>query len=316
MDDGASPAIGLIVFLGLVIINAIMYGFLTALEEVSESQVEKRKEEGSKYAPWLLEVMDSPYKTKHAVQILMTFASGVFGIYQIRLLGNILFHSLSLRDPNPYLLLWCYVLAALAGVFFFVALGVIAPQKIAARRPEEWLFRLAGLVRVLLYILWPYAYLAEKASNLAVRLVGIDPTASFDDVTEEEIISMVNEGHEKGVLQESEAEMIHNIFEFDDKEAKDIMTHRKNVAAVDGEMQLCQVLEFVLNGNNSRFPVYREDIDNIIGIIHMKDVMIESRKGQHLDWRVQDIPGLVREAVFIPETRNINDLFRFCVFLC
>ena len=74
MDDGASPAIGLIVFLGLVIINAIMYGFLTALEEVSESQVEKRKEEGSKYAPWLLEVMDSPYKTKHAVQILMTFA--------------------------------------------------------------------------------------------------------------------------------------------------------------------------------------------------------------------------------------------------
>jgi putative hemolysin len=110
----------------------------------------------------------------------MTFASGVFGIYQIRLLGNLLFHSLSLRDPNPYLLLWCYVLAALAGVFFFVALGVIAPQKIAARRPEEWLFRLAGLVRVLLYILWPYAYLAEKASNLAVRLVGIDPTASFD----------------------------------------------------------------------------------------------------------------------------------------
>jgi len=168
----------------------------------------------------------------------------------------------------------------------------------------------AGIVRGIVCIVKPYAFLAEAASNLAVRIVGVDPNASFDDVTEEEIISMVNEGHEKGVLQESEAEMIHNIFEFDDKEAKDIMTHRKNVAAVDGEMQLCQVLEFVLNGNNSRFPVYREDIDNIIGIIHMKDVMIESRKGQYLDWRVQDIPGLVREAVFIPETRNINDLFK------
>ena len=104
--------------------------------------------------------------------------------------------------------------------------------------------------------------------------------------------------------------MIHNIFEFDDKEAKDIMTHRKNVAAVDGSMKLRQVLELVLEGNNSRFPVYREDIDHIIGIIHMKDVMIESRKEQYLDQAGQDIPGLVREAVFIPETRNINALFK------
>ena len=75
-------------------------------------------------------------------------------------------------------------------------------------------------------------------------------------------------------------------------------------------MQLKDVLEFILEGSNSRFPVYREDIDNIIGIIHMKDVMIESRKGERLDWAVEDIPGLVREAVFIPETRNINDLFK------
>ena len=156
----------------------------------------------------------------------------------------------------------------------------------------------------------PYLYLAEKLSNLVVRLAGVDPNASFDDVTEEEIISMVKEGHEQGVLQASEAEMIHNIFAFDDKEAKDIMTHRKHVAAIEGKMQLRDVLEFILEGNNSRFPVYKEDIDNIIGIIHMKDVMIESRKGEHLDWAVQDIPGLVREAIFIPETRNINELFK------
>ena len=91
MDDGASPAIGLIVFLGLVIINGMMYGFLTALEEVSEGQVQKRAEAGSKHAAWLLAIMDSPYKVKHAVQILVTFVSGVFGIYQIRLLGDVMF---------------------------------------------------------------------------------------------------------------------------------------------------------------------------------------------------------------------------------
>ena len=310
MDDGASPAIGLIVFLGLVIINGSGYGFLTALEEVSEGQVQKRAEAGSKHAAWLLAIMDSPYKVKHAVQILVTFVSGVFGIYQIRLLGDVMFRRLFLESQNPYLLFWCYVLAALAGIFIFVVLGIIAPQKVAARKPEKWLFRLAGAVHGLLYLVWPYAFLAEKLSNLAVRLVGIDPNASFDDVTEEEIISMVNEGHEQGVLQASEAEMIHNIFAFDDKEAKDIMTHRKHVNAIEGGTLLKEALEIILEGNNSRFPVYKGDIDNIIGILHMKDVMIESRKGLYLDRKIQEIPGLVREVAFIPETRNINELFK------
>lgn len=310
MDDGGSPVIGLIVFLVLIIVNGGLYGFLTALEEISESQVQKRAEEGSKRAVWLLAVMDDPYKTRHAIQIMVTFVNGIFGIYQIRLLGNFLIRSFLERETGFGLQLLCFVLAIVTGVFLFAVVGIIAPQKIAARRPEKWLFVLAGMIHGMVSALKPYTYLAEKLSNLVVRLAGVDPNASFDDVTEEEIISMVKEGHEQGVLQASEAEMIHNIFAFADKEAKDIMTHRKHVAAIEGKMQLRDVLEFILEGNNSRFPVYKEDIDNIIGIIHMKDIMIESRKGERLDWAVQDIPGLVREAIFIPETRNINELFK------
>ncbi len=104
--------------------------------------------------------------------------------------------------------------------------------------------------------------------------------------------------------------MIHNIFEFDDKEARDIMTHRKHVVAVDGDMMLEEALAFMLDKNNSRFPVYREDIDNIIGIIHIKDAMLKSQDTALLKLPVFQIPGLVREAKFIPETRNINSLFR------
>lgn len=310
MDDGGSPVIGLIVFLILTVVSGLLYGFLIALEEVSERLVQERWQAGNKQAAWLLRVKNAPYKTRHAIQIMVTFVSGVFGIYQIRLLAGILVQILLKDGSESYLQMFCYALAAVLGIFLFSVLGIIAPQKIAARKPEKWLFALTGLVHGMVCILKPYTFLAEQVSNLMVRIVGVDPNASIDDVTEEEIISMVNEGHEQGVLQASEAEMIHNIFEFDDKEAKDIMTHRKNMAAVDGQWQLREVLEFVLNGNNSRFPVYRDDIDNIIGIIHMKDVMIESRRGQYLDWRVQDIPGLVREAQFIPETRNINDLFK------
>ena len=106
------------------------------------------------------------------------------------------------------------------------------------------------------------------------------PFVQKEDVTEEEIISMVNEGHEQGVLLESEAEMIHNIFEFDEKEAKDIMTHRKNIVALDGEESLEKALTFMLEENKSRFPVYEEDIDNIVGILHIRDAM-QSRQGKN-----------------------------------
>ncbi len=310
MDDGDSPLLGLAIFVFLAAANGILYGFLAALEEITENQVRKREEEGSKHASWLLGVMDSPYKTKHSIQVMTTFLNCVLGISLARVMGNQLINALLPKSPDPVLAALCYVLAMLACVFLLAVFGIIAPQKIAARRPEAWLFALAGPVRGAVRLLKPYTALAELLSNLAVRLTGVDPNASFDDVTEEEIISMVKEGHEQGVLLESEAEMIHNIFAFDEKEAKDIMTHRKHVAAIDGKAQLRDVLEFILQGNNSRFPVYKEDIDNIIGIIHMKDVMIESRNGTYLDWAVEDIPGLVREAVFIPETRNINDLFK------
>lgn len=310
MDDGGSPVIGLIIFLVLLVLDGALYGFMTALEEITESQIEKRAEEGNRHASWLLKITDSPYKTRHAIQIVATFVSVIFGIYQVRLLGGMLIQNLLEEGTGLYLRFLCYAGTAVVGIFIFTAVGVIAPQKIAARRPEQWLFCLAGLVHGLAAVLKPYTYLAEKLSNLVVRIFGIDPNVSIDDVTEEEIISMVNEGHEQGVLQASEAEMIHNIFEFDDKEAKDIMTHRKHVVAIDGTMNLAQVLEFMLDKNNSRFPVYREDIDNIIGIIHIKDVMIQSRRQEYLNWAVQDIPGLVRDAVFIPETRNINALFK------
>lgn len=310
MDDGGSTVIGLIVFLLLLVLDSIFYGFLTALEEITESQIQKRKEDGNKHAEWLLRVLDSPYKTRHTIQIMSTFVSVVFGIYQVRLFGGLLIQNFLQEGAQIYWHFLCYATAALIGIFIFTAVGVLAPQKIAARCPEKWLFRLAGLLHGIIVFLKPCSYLAEKLSNLVVRLFGIDPNASIDDVTEEEIISMVNEGHEQGVLQASEAEMIHNIFEFDDKEAKDIMTHRKNIVAVDGTMSLSEVLEFMLDKNNSRFPVYGEDIDNIIGIIHIKDVMMQNRNKQYQDRAVQDIPGLVREAVFIPETRNINELFK------
>ena len=143
----------------------------------------------------------------------------------------------------------------------------------------------------------------QKKKNLKLNHV------SEDDVIEEEIISMVKEGHEQGVLMESEAEMIHNIFEYADKEAKDIMTHRKNIIAIDGDMSFYDMVAYVDDTGKSRFPVYEGDIDNIIGVLLIKDAFLYCQKNEIFRTPVKDIPGLVREVDFITETIKINNLF-------
>jgi putative hemolysin len=145
--------------------------------------------------------------------------------------------------------------------------------------------------------------------NKIFRKLGIYGNDNSDNV-EEEIISMVNEGHEQGVLHETEAKMITNIFEFGDKEAKDIMTNRSNIVAVDKNTPLTIAMDNMLNEGKSRFPVYDENIDNIVGILHFRDAMRSYRFSENNNQPLGEIDGLIRDAMFIPETKNIADLFR------
>lgn len=138
----------------------------------------------------------------------------------------------------------------------------------------------------------------------------LDGILGNDDVTEEEIISMVREGHEQGTILASEAELIHNVFEFDDKEVKDIMTHRKNIVSLDGNMSFIDAIEFIIDTGKSRFPVYENDVDSVIGVLHIKDAFTFFEKNEVYRSSIKDIDGLIRPVDFIPETVNINDLFK------
>ncbi|MEI3339642.1 MAG: hemolysin family protein [Eubacterium sp.] len=142
------------------------------------------------------------------------------------------------------------------------------------------------------------------------KLFGRGKFGTGEDVTEEEIMSMVNEGHEQGVLLASEAEMINNIVTLGDKEAKDIMTHRKSIAAIDATMTLREVLREIEDKGFSRYPVYSENIDNIIGVIHIKDILNLMLKQDVMDVPVTKLDRLVSPVPFIPETRNIDVLFK------
>lgn len=147
------------------------------------------------------------------------------------------------------------------------------------------------------------------AGYLIYRLIKRSRNAS-SDAAEQEIMSIVNESAAGGYIEDDEAEMIGNIFEFGDKAAKDIMTDRGNIIAVDATMKLKDALDFMLDKSNSRFPIYMDDLDRIIGILHLKDAMRLSRIKGNVTKPVGDIEGLIREARFIPETRKVDVLFK------
>lgn len=131
-----------------------------------------------------------------------------------------------------------------------------------------------------------------------------------DPELEDEIISMVNEGHEQGVLETSEATMINNIFDFDDKEAGEIMTNRSNIVSIDKNTGLLEALNFMLSNSNSRYPVFEENLDNIVGILYLKDAMRFHAKDENLDAPIGEIKNLIRKALVVPETTNIDVLFK------
>ena len=142
------------------------------------------------------------------------------------------------------------------------------------------------------------------------KLKGFEPFHGNDEVTEEEIISMVHEGHESGNILASEVEMINNIFQFNDKEVKDIMTHRINILGLDGDLSYIDAVSIMIETGKSRFPVYENDIDNIIGVLHIKDAFEYCQRNEVFRTSIKDIKGLIKEADFVPETVNINDLFK------
>lgn len=131
-----------------------------------------------------------------------------------------------------------------------------------------------------------------------------------EDLTENEIIDLVDEAHEQGVIQESEAEMIQNIMEFSDKSAKDIMIHRKNMHILNDEMTLTEALQFMTESRNSRYPIYHENIDNILGFIHIKDIIRLYLTGEYNETSLSQIPSLIRAVAFVPEARGLDSIFK------
>ena len=312
MEDG-SPIWGLIIFIIFLIVHAILYGFESAIQNLNESDLEKKAEDGDKKSKKLLHIINEPEYFINTLLTIITLLDILVGSYVYWLLSRELGRFFSNDSTNN----WQYygefllvrILPAIILLVIGIVFGVLVPKKIAHKYSNGWAYRLVGFISQVNFILSPIIMLITKMANLIVRCMGVNPHDEGDNVTEEEIMLMVNEGHEQGVLLASEAEMITNIFEFGDKQAEEIMTHRRNMIAVDGNWTLQETIDFIIKQHKSRFPIYDKDIDNIIGVLHFKDAIIYYEK-HDTNVPIGQIKELIREVHFIPETRNINLLFK------
>lgn len=309
MDDG-NPISGMVIILLLILLNAIIVSAKNAISNVNENSIKRKVENGQRNAKKLLEIARKPSRYLNVMDLLLSFISVGIGMaffsyflptIEATIISSGLQWDITVMRPI-YITVFTIIL-----VYITVLFGIILPRRFATRYAEVMAYRMVGIIRFLGIVFYPLAWLLEILLNVLLRLLGIKPFDLTDNVTEEEIISMVNEGQEQGVLNAGEVEMISNIMELGDKEAQDIMTPKKKIMAVNAEMSIDEALRFMLSENYSRYPLYEGNRDNIIGILHMKDVISAYISEEN---RNKPLSEIARESYFVPDTMNINILFK------
>ncbi len=293
MDSDTGRLAGTIVLAALLLLDFLMTLFHASMDAISETELQAACQEAGRDPARLLELKDRPGRMVSTNWLTHTVAAMFAAVLGVRAYVSVPWYV-----TLPILLALCYLI------------GNSIPRMLGRRYSGRVVLSRYALAVGLMTLLFPFTYVLTLVTNLVARLFGIDPHALEQEVTEDEIISMVNEGHEQGVLDAKEAEMIQNIFELDDKKAEDIMTRRKNIIDISGTTNLRDAISFMVEQTVSRFPVYDESIDNIIGVLHFKDAMKFHTMNEYDDWQIRDIPELLRKVRFIPETHGIHVLFR------
>ncbi len=279
----------------------------SSVNSLSLSQVRKDAESGSKKAKSLRKAMETQVSAVSPLQSGLLFC-GLLGLaFCISAFLGPMYRALSFLEKGSGLRwsLSCFAVAASYLLAFFL-LADLLPKKGARHAAEQFAYRWAGLILTLSSAAMPLLRFANCVANGVLRLFRVDPHSLDDAVTEEEILQMVGEGEEKGVIEETEKDMIANILEFNDTTAGETMTHRTDIAAVADDAALSQVVEVALEHGCSRIPVYHEDIDSVVGICYVKDLL--PFVGASLPAEAT-VTGLMRPAYFIPETKKCSQLF-------
>ncbi len=315
MDDpgpATSLILKLVLLLVLILINAFFAMSEIAIISLNDAKLEKQAQEGNKKAKKLLKLTSNPSNFLSTIQIGVTLAGFLSSASASQSFVDMLsdgLEKLSVLTKIPAGVIdgFSLVVITLITSYFSLVLGELVPKRVAMFNPEKISFRIAGILTVVASVTKPFVKVLSVSMNAVLRVMGIDPNAEPEEVTEEEIRMMVDVGGEKGVIEDTQKEMINNIFEFDDIDAGDIMTHRTEVSAVEVSDPIEDVVAISYKEGYSRIPVYEESLDKIIGIVYIKDLI--GYIGSSLP-KQESLREVMREPFFVPESMKCGLLFK------
>ncbi len=310
-DPAGNLFMQLLLLAVLIFINAFFAASEIAVITLNDNKLRRMADEGHKKARQVLKLTSNSSNFLATIQIGVTLAGMLASATAAQSLAQPLtgwFINLipSMEGYRSLISGISTVSITIVLAFFNLVLGELVPKRIAMQKSESISFAVIGILSAVAVIMRPFVRLLSVSTNVVVRLFGIDPNASEENVTEEEIRMMVDVGGEKGVIEDTQKEMINNIFEFDDITAEDIMTPRTDVEAIEVSEGIAEALRSCVDNGYSRLPVYEEEIDNIVGVLYVKDLL--PYVGQEIPSAVT-IKHIMRETYFIPESKRCGDLF-------
>ena len=306
MDDPLLPIIVLVI---LIFINAFFAAAEIAIISLSEAKLKKQAEDGDKKAVKLLKLVQAPDRLLSAIQIAITLAGFLSSAFAADSFSDPLVHWL-IEDvgctiPRSALNTIVVVVITIILSYFSLVLGELVPKRLGMKKTEKVARFTVGLVSAVARFFRPIIWFLSKSTNAVLRLMGIDPTADEEEVSEDEIRMMVDLGEEQGAIEATEKELIENIFEFNNTTAEDVMVHRTHMVMVWVDDTADEIIKTIRESGMSRFPVYEEDADDIIGILSTREYLLNAQLAHPKTLR-----ELLRPAYFVPESVRTDVLFR------
>ena len=309
--DPGSIILKIVTLFALIFVNAFFSMSEMAIVTLNDNKIDKMAEQGNKKAKQIKKLTENTSSFLSTIQIGVTLAGFLTSATAAQSFAEMLAGAIGktpVVDVIPIGIIsgFSTVVITLIMSYFSLVLGELVPKKIAMSKPEKMAFMAAPILVFVAKITRPVDKFLALSTNGVLRLMGIDPHADEEVVTEEEIRMMVDVGGEKGVIEDTQIEMINNIFEFDDIDVADIMTHRTDMVCVDEEEPLSEAVSLSIENGFSRIPVFKEDPDNIIGIVYIKDFLKYVGTSLPAKMTVKD---MMRPAYYVPETKRCGELF-------
>ena len=292
----------------LILINAFFAASEIAYISLNDNKIEKQAKEGNKKAKQIEKMLKTPSKFLATIQIGITLAGFLSSAFASDTFADILAPALNNIMPFFSVEIWqgiSIVVITIILSFFTLIFGELVPKRIGMKNSERVAFFSIGIIRAISILAAPFVKFLTFTTNAISKMFGIGENEE-QTVTEEEIKMMIDQGKEKGTIEEGEKELLNNVFEFNDITVSEIMTHRTDIFAVDKNISQEELLEEISKEEYkySRIPVYDETIDEIEGILYVKDIL------KNINKKTFKIKNIMKEPYFVPKNKMIDELFK------